>query len=67
MKSIRVIDSHTGGEAWVQEGILGSRFRAHYRRAGENIVAVISGTAFVTAEATLLLNPEDPLCWGIRR
>ena len=67
MKSIRVIDSHTGGEAWVQEGILGSRFRAHYRRAGENIVPVISCTAFVTAEATLLLNPEDPLCRGIRR
>src|SRR2546421_2274152 len=49
------------GQEWVQEGILGSRFRAHYRRVGTQIVPVIHGTAFVTGEGTLRLDPEDPL------
>jgi len=54
------------GEEWVQEGILGSTFAGRYRRAGDRIVPTITGTAFVTAESTLLLQAEDPFCWGIR-
>ena len=26
----------------------------------------IRGRAYVNGEATLILNPEDPFCWGIR-
>lgn len=53
------------GEEWRQESILGSVFRARYRRAGDRIIPTITGTAFVNGEATLLLNESDPFCWGI--
>jgi 4-hydroxyproline epimerase len=57
------------GEEWTQESVLGSVFTAHYRwldRAAGKIAPEITGTAFVTAEANLLLDPADPFCWGIR-
>lgn len=57
------------GEVWIQEGILGSSFRAEYRwedRERGRILPVITGGAHVTAEATLLLAPDDPFRWGIR-
>jgi len=54
------------GAEWVQESIVGSTFRAKYRRQGDKIVPTISGTAHVTAESTLLLDPADPFVWGIR-
>ena len=53
------------GESWVQESILGSTFTGAYRRDGDKILPTITGTAFVTAEATLLLDDDDPFCWGI--
>jgi 4-hydroxyproline epimerase len=56
-------------ETWVQESVIGSRFRAHYRwldRARGEIAPVITGEAHVTAEAVLRLDPADPFCWGIR-
>ena len=57
------------GEPWVQESIVGSRFEASYRwldRASGKVAPRISGTAFITAESTLLLDDRDPFCWGIR-
>jgi 4-hydroxyproline epimerase len=54
------------GEPWVQESIIGSRFTGSYRREGDKIIPTITGTAFVNAEATLLLDKQDPFCWGIR-
>ena len=57
------------GESWVQESIVGSRFEASYKwldRAAGKIIPSIEGTAFVTAESTLLLDERDPFCWGIR-
>ena len=54
------------GEEWVQESILGSTFTGSYRRAGEQIISSITGTAFVNSEATLLLDKQDPFCWGIK-
>jgi 4-hydroxyproline epimerase len=54
------------GEPWVQESIIGSRFVGRYRRDGEKILPIITGTAYVNAETTLLLDERDPLCWGIR-
>ncbi|HYV31525.1 MAG TPA: proline racemase family protein, partial [Candidatus Binatia bacterium] len=58
------------GQSWVQESILGSLFTARYRwldRLSGTIVPTIIGTAFVTAEATLLLDDQDPIGWGIRQ
>lgn len=54
------------GEPWVQESIIGSVFHARYRRAGDRIVPVLSGTAHVCGEGVLLLDPADPFRWGIR-
>jgi proline racemase len=54
------------GEAWVQESIIGSLFTACYHRRGDEILPVITGSAHVNAEATLLLDENDPFCWGIR-
>ena len=55
------------GVVWRQESITGSVFEAWYRREGDWIVPSIKGSAFVTAEATLLLDPGDPFCMGIRK
>ncbi len=57
------------GAVWVQESILGSTFTGRYQwsdRAAGRIIPVITGTAFVNSEATLLLTPADPFRWGIR-
>lgn len=57
------------GDVWVQESLIGSTFegtfRWHDRGKGE-IVPIISGTAHVTGENLLRLDPSDPFCWGIR-
>ena len=57
------------GETWVQESVIGSRMSARFRwqdRARGEIIPTITGTAHVTGEATLYLDPRDPFCWGIR-
>jgi len=56
------------GAPWVQESIIGSRFHGSYQwqdRARGIIVPTIRGTAFITAESTLLLDPADPFCHGM--
>ncbi|HEY6515009.1 MAG TPA: proline racemase family protein [Steroidobacteraceae bacterium] len=56
------------GAPWVQESLIGSTFTGRYRwhdRAQGEIVPTITGTAHVTAESVLRLDPEDPFCWGI--
>ena len=57
------------GAPWVQESIIGSTFSASYKwldRAEGKVTPFIKGTAYVTAESTLLLDERDPFCWGIR-
>jgi len=57
------------GETWVQESVIGSTFMGRYRwrdRAKGEIVPTITGTAHVTGDAVLRLDPADPFCWGIR-
>ena len=51
---------------WVQESIVGSIFRGKFRRDGDRVVPTISGTAHVSGEGVLLLDPADPFRWGIR-
>jgi 4-hydroxyproline epimerase len=55
-------------EPWVQESLIGSRFVARYRwldRAQGIVAPTIAGSAHVTGDATLFLDPHDPFCWGI--
>jgi 4-hydroxyproline epimerase len=56
------------GELWVQESIIGSTFSGRFRwmdKPGGRVEPVITGSAFVNAEGTLLLDERDPFCWGI--
>src|SRR5690606_35614055 len=52
------------GAPWVQQGILGSRFEASYRRGGRGILPRLVGPARITARATLLIDPARPLPRG---
>jgi len=57
------------GQSWIQEGILGSSFSGEYLwedRARGRVLPVVTGSAHVIAEATLILSDEDPFQWGIR-
>jgi 4-hydroxyproline epimerase len=57
------------GETWVQESIIGSTFAGRFQwldRPSGKISPVITGTAFVNAEATQLFDEKDPFIWGIR-
>ncbi len=53
------------GETWRQESIIGSVFEGSYALADSGIVPTITGRAFITAEATLILDPHDPFQFGI--
>ena len=53
------------GEVWRQRGILGSIFEGSFRVQEETIIPSITGAAYVMAEGSLLLDPEDPLQMGI--
>jgi proline racemase len=55
------------GKKWIQESITGSRFSATYRRLGDQIIPTVTGSAYINAETTLILDEKDPLCWGIRQ
>lgn len=56
------------GAVWRQESIVGSTFDASYQpEADGRIRPSITGSAYVNAEATLLFNPADPFCMGIRK
>lgn len=54
------------GEVWRQEGILGGVFEGSYQPGDGGIIPTITGSAFVTAETTLLVDPKDPLKDGVR-
>ena len=54
------------GQVWRQESIVGSVFEGTVSVVGDKIHPHIRGTAFVTAEAELILDPRDPFCMGIR-
>lgn len=54
------------GQVWRQESIIGSVFEGRVRIDNGQIIPLITGTAHVCAEATLLLDPDDPLQMGIR-
>jgi len=53
------------GEVWRQEGILGSVFEGTVSVVDGVIYPEITGTAYVNAEADLILDERDPFCYGI--
>ena len=54
------------GQVWKQESIVGSLFEGSIRVRDGNVYPSIKGSAFVNAEAELVLDPRDPFCMGIR-
>lgn len=57
------------GQIWRQESIVGSVFEGVIRPGAEaegKVLPTIKGTAFVNAEAELILDERDPFCYGIR-
>lgn len=55
------------GEIFRQQSIVGSVFECSFIAIDEqNIVPSITGSAFVNAEADLLLDSNDPFCMGFR-
>ena len=54
------------GQTWRQASIIGSVFEASYERDGDKIIPTFRGRAQMSAEATLLIEQDDPFGWGIR-
>ena len=54
------------GMTWRQASVIGSQFEGCYETAdGGRIIPTIRGRANVSAEATLLIEDDDPFAWGI--
>ncbi|MFG6459954.1 4-hydroxyproline epimerase [Roseateles sp. DXS20W] len=56
------------GDVWRQASVIGSIFEAWYDApldGSAGVVPTIRGRAFVTAEATLIIDPADPFGWGL--
>jgi 4-hydroxyproline epimerase len=52
-------------QLWIQESITGSIFEGHLQVIDGQLIPFIKGSAFVTAEAELLIDERDPFRWGI--
>ena len=55
------------GQVWRQESIIGSRFTGTVQHTARGVIPTVAGRAWITAESTLLLGPDDPYRDGIRR
>lgn len=53
------------GEVYRQESVIGTVFEGRYRLEGEAIIPLVTGSAYVNGESTVLFDPEDPFRWGI--
>jgi 4-hydroxyproline epimerase len=54
------------GEVWRQEGILGGIFDGRLDVREDGVYPSITGSAYITAQSTLILDPEDPFMLGIQ-
>jgi 4-hydroxyproline epimerase len=54
------------GKLWIQESVIGSTYSLVYEQ-GRNggVIVTIEGTAFVTAQITLIFESQDPFRFGI--
>ena len=50
---------------WRQESITETIFEGRIRIDGDNIIPIIRGSAYVTAEIDLIFDADDPLRFGI--
>ena len=55
------------GETWQQESIIGSVFAAQGSLEGDRVIPRITGEAFITSEATLILQQHDPYRTGFSK
>jgi 4-hydroxyproline epimerase len=57
------------GQIWRQESIVGSVFEGQISltEPAGHVLPRITGTAYVNADAHLILSEDDPFQWGIRR
>jgi 4-hydroxyproline epimerase len=55
------------GAVWRQEGIIGSIFEASGRPSPAGVLPTITGSAYVTGTATLMVQSGDPYPTGIHR
>lgn len=54
------------GEVWRQEGFLGTHFAGSVQARGDAVLPTICGRAWISSEATLIFNRDDPFAGGIR-
>jgi 4-hydroxyproline epimerase len=54
------------GQVWRQEGIVGSIFEGFVEIVDGLVYPSITGTAYISGQAKLLLDERDPFCMGIR-
>jgi 4-hydroxyproline epimerase len=54
------------GDVWRQESVVGSVFEGTARLVDGRVIPRVTGSAYVTAVATLILDPADPFRTGIR-
>jgi 4-hydroxyproline epimerase len=53
------------GEVWRQESIIGSVFEGTVHAINGRVVPSIKGSAFITADANVVVDPRDPFRFGI--
>lgn len=54
------------GQVWRQESIVGSVFEGQVTAVKDDaILPMLSGSAYVNGEVTLICHPDDPYAWGI--
>lgn len=54
------------GDIWRQQSVIGSVFEASYTHLSENRIApTITGSAHITAESKLVIEPSDPFSLGL--
>ena len=53
------------GQPWRQESVIGSIFEGRLVERNGTLLPSITGSAFITADSTLILDPRDAFCWGI--
>ncbi len=54
------------GESWRQESIIGSIFEGKVKIVDGKIIPIIRGNAFITGDNELILDENDPFCYGFK-
>jgi 4-hydroxyproline epimerase len=56
---------HHPGQVWRQESIVGSIFEGTVEKVGDQVLPSITGSAYITSRAQLLLQENDPFQHGL--